>query len=386
MKILTLLLSSWLILHSTNTFSAVDWVAPQGNPGHTGYVEMTTNPDNYHTLWEHDLIWKGTIVFNIQGPVRADGVIVLIINDHIVAYDTNTGVQKWLNEGANKDFQYLYYLNGQLVSTEYTDFARINFYDTTTGYLSNSELVYQYSGLMGTYDSNLYFYKRDRNDSSLISWSRKTGKQNWAEQADMKLYPNHALSKNYIITPTDHHGLLVRDRESGGGVFHIHIDDAVLKTTSHDKIVLDSDSNTAFNFYVKTSESNPCLYALDLNKKGVRWVLPDQNADMQPVVVNNMVFDIDAKNPRLNAIDLYSGEILWAWYAPNGDEINTHMPLVATSDAIFVTGKNYIYAVSLKTTKTVWKTEKQGSLALGDHKLFIYKAYPKDSLTAIALN
>lgn len=332
---------------STTAFSAAEWTTYQGNAGHTGYVKMTTNPANYHILWERELASNLNCDFSFKDPVIADGVASFSTreicrdgkpHESLIAFDTKTGEIKWKNDNNNSDVIDLRYVDGKLLTTEYkySPFRKeLNAYDPATGVLLFSTPMAEDSRVIDAYESNLYLLERDKQGQRMVSWNEKTAKQNWVVINDIVNIQDHALSQKSIIT-SSHAGILVQNRITGEDAYNFKIDDAQIVFTSYQNSVLDDKTNTAFNFYAKDNDLFASLYALDLNKRVVRWVLPYQFPTQHPVIVNNLVFSVDAHVGALFATNLLTGKVEWSW---NGGEIDDYTQMVATSDVIFVPEK-----------------------------------------------
>ncbi|HTM62937.1 MAG TPA: PQQ-binding-like beta-propeller repeat protein [Gammaproteobacteria bacterium] len=140
--------------------------------------------------------------------------------------------------------------------------------------------------------------------------------------------------------------------------------------------VIDDKTKSAYIVYMKhpgdPRPQNAALFAHDLSQNGVvRWEVPLQNLNTNPVVAGSEIYSTQYDNTKLNAVNAVTGKILWTW-SPENDLINPDYPQLATNDVIFVVGNQKTYAVSRTTHQTVWETNRVGKIAIGDGKLLIH--------------
>ena len=111
------ILAGLLILTSSAVYASSNWTTSQGNAAHTGYVDIKTNPENFHVLWtnkfeierdKNDTREPHHFTF-LQGMIVADDVAYFshsqdfhegkgnedVTMSALTAVDVNTGKTKW---------------------------------------------------------------------------------------------------------------------------------------------------------------------------------------------------------------------------------------------------------------------------------------------------
>ena len=108
-----------------------------------------------------------------------------------------------------------------------------------------------------------------------------------------------------------------------------------------------------------------------------------------PAVVEGVVFAASNVTGRMDALAEQSGEILWSWSVPPGEQFIRN--IVASNNLVFVSTDRAVYAVDMATRGQVWLHNEPGglSIASGQYLLIASPARRDDTpatLTAIRLD
>lgn len=387
MKSGSVMLTVMLLCFSVVVYADNVWIGPQGNAGHTGYVPITTNPANYHLLWDKKLI-PANIVNARFGNVILDHTIFYACDEYtgmhkyidsiLIAVDTATGNVKWktvLNPELSINFEHpLHYVNHALyvsMGNKKVNTSLYN-YDAQTGKLLQPAQTF-YSGWIVASD-NANFYAITNKDQ-LLQLNPSDLSAKWSVPYKNDKYTavrGYALSQHYFMEQTDSSNTILNFFNFLNGKQDTSVN--VTDVPESDLIrypVIDDETNAAYVVLGRWASASPILYAIDLTQHAIRWSLPNQNGKENPVVANNVVYSVSDDAKTLNAIDAKAGVILWTWQLTDDEYINTFEPPVVTNDAIFFVSKNHTYGVSLTTHQTVFEVNKAGFLSIGDNKLFI---------------
>lgn len=390
-----------LLLVSATAFSASQYSYQAASAGHTGYYEMQTNPEMYHILWQRFVgsedvkaeFPRGSSVYN--GIAYYTFIEVLNkshdgsrLNKRIIAVDTETGETLWKKDEKGEGLIEAPLIgNGKLFfSVGNNQFNRTEAVDPKTG-----EIQYSIAdtGEYIPYGSSLYSL-----DSGVMAqYLQVDGSPEWLVEAG-KGERHFALDNDYIVLRSARNAVTAFNRKDGSEAFSVTIPDVFSFNTIDRQLVLDEKTNTVYTpFSASRDQWTASLYAIDLNQRVVRWRVPGQSNNAQPVVAGNYVFSQSSdyvKPVHISAINAVTGKVEWTWAPPEDDSIISSLP-VATSDVLFIDGEKRTYAVSITTHEVVWQTEVTGRLSLGDDKLFILSKRPGslqayDYLTVIGLN
>ena len=402
MRLRKIILASVLVFTATSVSAADKYSYEKASAGHTGYYEMTTKPENYRVLWQRALGAKeANAIFSRMGSI-VDGAAYFSFDEIIesepkgsrttqllVAVDTQTGRDLWRVVYKGQVLLGRPVASGNKVFMNYNNYGshyhNLNAYDAKTGKVAYSLPDH---GDPIPFQSSVYLH--DYSSGKYTSLDFNNGDRQWLSNGDIQIR-KIAIDNEYIAAKHDD-GIHVMDRNTGKNLFVVNTP-GLQEPYYARELVLDQKTNTVYTPYSpKENRWNASLYAVDLIQKAVRWVVPGQNINSQPVVVGDYVYNVSHEGVRLNAINAITGKIEWQWQPPEDDaQIYDASNLVATSDVIFVEGGKRIYAVSLKTHQTVWTIEQTGHMALGDNKLFILSLrdgthQDYDYVTAVALS
>lgn len=390
MKFTKIILASLLVTVSNPIFASSEWTSNQGNGGHTGFIDIDTNPGNYHQIWERKLGYTGTIASTITNMIVIKNIAFYDVDEHsadkkehyhrLIALSTNNGKTRWQKQlGKNSDCRGLNYIYGKLLLTTNKDnHTWVRAYHPRTGQYASS---LQFPGLANSTESddlNLYIMFQVAHPGSeapmLASIDTTTGQTNWMVQESIRGVHGFAVSSNYLMTQY-YDGSNYHELETGKLAFGTAFGNQWLATNIKRYPVIDDKTHSAYLIYMKQfGDHRPedvTLFAHDLTMRAYpRWELPLQSALTNPVVAGNEVYSTQYDFSKLNAVNAVTGKIMWTW-SPQDDLIDPEIPQLATRDVIFVAGKKRTYAVSRATHQTMWQIDKVGRLAIGDDKLFI---------------
>ncbi len=409
-KLQAFLFSCCLLTSQTFAMQAQGvWTAMQGNPAHTGYLAQTTRPANYHVVWSKIIFKKEKddhyFGLGLTGqPVITDENVYFTTShrsdtqayqQQLLAFNIKTGATVFTEKF--KNFQSISmptFSEGNLIvllDKEDYENSQLNVYQPETG-----KLKYTLS-LSGTYwhdpmayDGNLYVNVQ----KALTSFDLASGLINLTVNHNESIV-TPALGNNTLLLISDEdrgHGLDIINRRTGELIKNIAVPTDLYHNPARRYPVLDETNNAAYFVYRSNILPHSFLYAFDLQKQNVKWVVP--SIFSQVIVADVYAVKWDEVNKKLQLIDINAatGEVKWTWQ-PEGTEVLAlgdaySYDLVATSDMIFVPGKTKTYAISRATHQKVWEIEKTGMLSLGKGVLLINSTENEttESVAAVAIN
>jgi outer membrane protein assembly factor BamB len=395
-----------LITAASLAFSApvfadeADWVSDYSNPQYSYSLNITTQPANYHQVWEVPLqpdpnakewwtlgftIANGKFFYGLRTYHQTRGHL----STSLIALDTTTGKTLWTT---NPDYSFMppVYQNGKLFIQKCCEVPySISAYQIDTGNVIYTFNLPDKISYVIPSENKAYF---DINHHTTGEMSLITGDIIWQKTLMPGMYfSSFSLNKRNIIT-SDFDAIRMIDNLSGIERYKFWVPDANRYNYQPDKAVVNDDY--AFAIFVDDSTSRTgTLYAFDLQKLTIKWKLPAQQNRNHLVLTHKLLFSFAPGAKKINAINIDTGRIEWTWDFP-ADDTPTYggYAVVASADTVFIAAKNHVYAVSLQTHEIVWKhANKARTLALGDNKLFIVgtsditNTDAKLTLTAIAL-
>lgn len=403
------LLSGLLIAASTAAFAKNEWTNYMGNPAHTGYLAQTTNPEKYKVLWTtqidtdkdmpiHPVISDNTVYFN---AISESDQCCFPWKATLFALNLDTGKVVWQKQPeSNFLFSDAIIHNGNVLVTLWhlnmsglrIDYSLLGAYDAATGELKEkTHVTNRVPGAPAAFADSIYLladYPRlDDNEQGYLESHDAKGKINWAQPAvgDSQYL---TIGNKYLLSPAGE-SLEVFNRASGLKEFDLKWQEGQTATQNLYLPTLDEANDTAYYF------NSPNIFAFDLKTHAMKWMLPIGHANILGagniatangevyVVANNYRQNKSSPDTLVN-IDRESGKIKWSWHPEAPEKLESgNFSLVATTDMLFVSGKEFTYAVSVKTHQAVWKIKKVGELALGKDRLLISN---NEEITAVALN
>lgn len=408
------LLAALLITCATPAFAQLDWVFSyddgDGNSQHSDSLPITTNPKNFHPVWEIQLTPSENDYHSIMSSLLiADNKILTSIayydnNDdskssNINAIDADTGKSLWTVYNPGFQLNSLTYQAGKIITVldNPDDSESLTAYDIKSGQLLYAEPVDNDVSHLMSYGDAIYFSKGHH---AIGSIDPNYGRINWVKPLQAGMYFSSSLSINshYILT-REFDNIRIYDIKNGAEIKKIWMPDSAGESSVYAAPIV--DGNTAYAIFQSAdNKAAGTLYAFDLNRKKIKWAVPNQSneyafvIDRSMLLTNGTIVSCAATNSsqnsdKFNFIDAKTGKVLWAWTIPAVDIQYPPYFMVATTDTVFIAGKSHVYAVSLTTRQTVWSIEKTADqLYLGAGKLFIkwHNDAKEHYLTAVALN
>jgi len=359
---------------------AQSWPLYQGDPGHTGYVAVSLNPDDFELRWQrtirndYDLnpataadgrvfvsevtyfndgglwvldsatgepLWNVTYgsVFSVNPPSYAFGQVYIQTGNHssdtyLRAYDADTGSEVFTAPHAAQWEQYF----APTVHPDGTVYVNGGYYGG----------MYAFDALDGT---QLWFHDLPQYDE-------------WTPAVD----DTRAYSYVGEYAP----GLYVFDRFTGEQEYMIPDDGFDWNGWSMQLAPVLGRQDNALAIH------DGRLISFDLSDQSIGWQL-DKDFSGQPSLANGAIYAIDAG--ALTVLDEATGASSWSWEAPAG----LIGAIIVTDSHALATTDSAVYAVDLTTHEAVWSFDASGHLALDISDGVLIIAGDNGLLTAIDL-
>lgn len=405
MKLKNLVLSSLIAAITMPIAAYADWIHYQGNAGHTGFVNVHTNPAYYRVLWQRKLGDAQNNVFQPEFIIVKNMAFYLIdeftssvpspnyeVGHRLMAIDTNTGETVWsVNLPKNVGYRELKYVNGKLLVIWGSYQGRHIFaYEPKTGKHLYSSRIPNNIKLTETGNNKLYFVEESKHTTNIGTINPENGWPNWVVNDGGKdEIIGLGVAKNNLITVNRYAGksdstIAIRDTNTGAVTSTISIDLNEFGRLDTSIPVIDDVTHAA---YFKASSKRAYFLAYDLsNTAKEKWKIKMSNWSVStPVVAGNEIYISQADEDYRSTVNVYdtnSGKLLWSW--SNDDDVEyKHYQPVATIDTLFVPTEKATYAISRINHQVVWKLPESGKLAIVDNKLIITSG---DYVTVVALN
>lgn len=427
---------SLTILSSTLALSAYAqgiWTGVQGNAAHTGFVNIKTDPANFHVLWSKQIYENKQTVDD--GPMLNDA---LVTNDKLAFFDINylyaQPVDKDVNFVGDRLLMALDQRTGELVWTQkrdpafdYTSVAYdnnkvvsfrtidnnsgVDVIDPDTGNINFSiplaDHGYLYNGLLAEGGKIYPAFSNDR-AAVLYSLDSTTGKNDWMTNIASSSVEAPLTTPQYLIYSIDelgNCGINAYDRTTGKLMFSLTSRDYYkmdLPPFLEGAPIYDAAKDVVYDRFRYAPYGQSILVAFDLTNKKIKWSTPlDDELTGGPVLAENELYtlghDSKTKNTNFRALDTETGQTKWTWQPKDGSSLIWPEYSIATANVIFIHGINKIYGISRQTHQQVWEYNGEGDMAIGNNILFImehtYRQLPKPNygaetgikVTAIAL-
>lgn len=365
-----------LIVCLTGSPALAQWTTYQGDASHDGYVPISLDPSTFSVLWQR------TLSTNYLNPVTAGNGEVFVSTPGyfsdgmgLQALDAVTGETKWsqyyddvfsVNPPA--------YANGKVYiqTCNHADDTYLWAYDANTGNLVyRSPFLAQWESYYAPtiYDGTVYidggYY------GGMYAFNGSNGEQNWFAELNQDDKWTPAVDAEYAYVYSEPY-LKVINRTTGKVAFQI--DDPLGEWNECETVSLGTHNDAIV-------VANSSLICFNLANKNIRWELTRSfEYHSQATVANGIVYAIDGG--AVDAIDELTGNWLWSWVAPTGDDVTG--TIIATDTHLLVNTTSAIYAVDLKDHTTSWSYPHGGSLALSNRALYV--AGTDGTLTAIAVS
>ena len=365
------------------------WTTHQRNAGHTGYIPITLDANNFIEGWTWTRPSSSEPIGGINPVVAQDGKVVLSYDVYfgdasVVMLDEATGNQVW-----ETSLGYMPALNQPAISdgkvwaatTGHQD-TFLHAFDFNTGSVLHSSAfsgqwphffaptpygnsIYQGGGYYGGY---------------VHSFNTIDGQEQWSKSLGgaWDMY-TPAVSGNYVF---HHNGEKLNALNRKTSELEFTIDDGLNLYASHayhgapvvyDNIVLayagGAFSGRASANVEQYTERN--LSAFDIESKTHLWNSTDLYLT-QPAVKDGVVYIGSSSLGRLDAIDINTGDILWSWIPTDVSETQMHRNVIVTDNLLFVSTNLKVHAIDLATKQSVWTYPMPGMLSISENKtLFI---------------
>jgi len=358
--------------------NATEWVTYEGNPSHTGYVDVTVDPVAFAEAWTTTL--ESGIALN---PVTAgSGSVFASTNSYfgtqtLRSVNAQTGAVRWVKSFTSATY-------GAVHGVHPPAYANGNVYVTTSGH--GDSFLWSFDALSGTqglhrsYSNQWSRYKAPVVLGSMVYMAggyydgmyafNTSGDSVWFEQLpqvsewtpavkDGRVYA-YGLRNDYYST-----GLSVFDATSGDTIWTL----ADARLLSGGTPVL-GESNDLI------TQRSDRLVSVNLGTKQVQWEQPGSFI-FSPAVGNGTIYVISGGS--VQARDESNGTLQWSWTPPAGTPTGD---IVVTRNLVFVSTSAATYGVDIAARRQVWAYPVGGLLALSAQG-YLFIAQADGKLTAI---
>jgi outer membrane protein assembly factor BamB len=360
--------------------NATEWQTYQGNPSHTGYVDVTVDPVAFAEAWTVTV--ESGVALN---PVTAGTSSVFVSTNSyfgtqaLRSLNAQTGAVRWTKTFTSPTF-------GSVHGVHPPASGNGSVYVTTSGhedsFLWSFDALSGAQGLKSPYGNQWSRYKAPvvlggavymagGYYDGIYGFNATTGDTLWFRQLpqvsewtpavkDGRVYAYGLLNDYYSV------GVSVFDATSGDTIWTLKDDRLLSGGTpvlggSNELITLRSDR----------------LVSLNLGTEQVQW---EQSGSFTgaAAVGNGTIYVISGQSVQARFES--TGTVQWSWTPPEGSPIGE---IVVTRNIVFVTTYGNTYGVDIAARRQVWSYPAGGSLALsGQGYLFI--AQQNGKLTAVA--
>lgn len=392
MKLTTLLLPLFLISTQANAASATSlWNNEGGDAGHSGYVDVKTDPAKFKVVWNKSIVSTQEIDgLSLTNTTITDHMLYATVRVYshlgdpgingVYALNSATGETVWKISSPASDYfsSCPVFYNGKIYwTTEHQTNFLLTAVDAETGSPQLTSTLDYKAGISELSDPVMFdhhFYFGDKKgyqysvsgDTGMIDWALQSGD----ETTEPTVVGDYVIRANYP-------GIDIINRQTGEKSF-IHVTDNQKFTESTP--VWDDKSKTLY--VVASSLDANELNAIDLTQGIVKWKLSIKGYLAQPVVAGDVIYVCDFST--LYEVNAVTGKINWSLLIDKGFQ-----DMIVTPDLVFVSpndGKTR--AISRKTHRVVWTSNKTGKLSMDANRLYLIgnKDFSGVEVTAIALN
>ena len=360
--------------------SATEWVTYQGNPSHTGYVDVTVDPVAFAQAWTVTI--ENAVALN---PVTAgNGSVFVSTNSYfgtqaLRSVNAQTGAVRWTKTFTSATF-------GSVHGVHPPAYGNGSVYVTTSGhqdsFLWSFDALSGVPGLKSPYRNQWSTYKAPVVSGGAVymaggyydgiyGFNATTGDTLWFRQLPQVGGWTPAVKDGRVYAygvPNDYYslGMSVFDAASGDTIWTLKDDRLLAGGTP----VLGGSNNLI------TVRSDR-LVSVDLGTKQVQWERSGSFSGTA-AVGNGTIYVISGQD--LQARSESDGTLRWSWTPPDGSPTRE---IVVTRNIVFVTTSANTYGVDIAARRQGWSYAAGGHLALsGQGYLFI--AQQDGKLTAVA--
>jgi hypothetical protein len=371
-----------------------DWSTFQGNPGHTGFVAATLNPDQFTLRWKTGPISTQTGQFGyeyFQTLTAAKGLLYAAGENKLKAfkefdgsvawtYDVSTLANPSVNPPAVAD-GVVYMAAGQQDSTYMFGF------DAVTGAIRfKSPMRSQWEHYLAPVAADNMVYTNAGMYGGLYAFS-STGDQAFfrSDLSQMSMWsPTLDATSVYAYVGDS---LVAFDRKTG-------LRTSTIKDTEFQNFtyqvngaaVLGAPGNMfAANYgaaVVNGGTMGNSLLKFNVAKGFIDWRIAG-NYLLTPAYASGVVYAVNTNPYRFEARSEADAGLLWSWTPPMAGERTWAGEPVVTKNLLFVSTNMATYAVDLRSHKVVWSYPAAGRLALTQSGILYIQN--TDALVAINL-
>ena len=331
------------------------WSPVQGDVGHSGFVPIHTNEDNFSLRWSQLI----SVDHRSRVPILARDRFYNVTGDTsavaVGRFDTRDGRRIWdtLLPGATVPSE-MQIAGGNLFFPGYLSANnwQINVVDAETGVATLSPIIPTGEGKKWLTGDDDALYVVDGND--LIRFDGRDGSEIWRGT-----YPS--LVEHGASTPPMVHGdLVVRNWST-----HVLVFDR-----NDGSLLQDIDLPNACNGTVTFAATDPgkanayCfnhLYGLDIENGTVSWEFFLSSTENFAVDAEHVYF---TSGFTLHALDRRTGQRVWKWEHPDSDNVLLWNNVVVTLDHVFTSDFQNTYAIDLQSHDLVWTYADSGYMSI----------------------
>lgn len=360
--------------------NATEWVTYQGNPSHTGYVDVTVDPVAFAQAWTVTI--ENAVALN---PVTAgSGSVFVSTNSYfgtqvLRSVNAQTGAVRWSKTFTSATF-------GSVHGVHPPAYGNGSVYVTTSGhedsFLWSFDALSGAPGLKSPYGNQWSTYKAPVVSQGAVymaggyydgmyAFNATTGDTLWFRQLpqvsgwtpavrDGRVYAYGVLNEYYSV------GVSVFDATSGDTIWTLKDNRLLTGGTpvlggSNELLTLRSDR----------------LVSVNLGTKQVQW---EQSGSFggTAAVGNGTIYVISGQD--LQARSESNGTLQWSWTPPQGSPTGE---IVVTRNVVFVSTSTDTYGVDIAARRQGWSYAAGGQLALSAQG-YLFIAQQDGKLTAIA--
>ena len=359
--------------------NATEWVTHQGNPSHTGYVDVTVDPVAFAEAWTVTI--ENAVALN---PVTAgSGSVFVSTNSYfgtqtLRSVNAQTGAVRWTKTFTSPTYSSVHgvhppaYGNGSVyVTTSGHQDSFLWSFDALSGAQGlKSPYGNQWSRYKAPVVLNGAVYMAGGNYDGMYAFNTTTGDTLWFRQLpqvsewtpavkDGRVYAFGVLNDYYSV------GVTVFDATSGDTIWTLKDDRLLAGGTP----VL-SESNALIT--VRSDR----IVSVNLGAQQVQWERSGSFSGTA-AVGNGTIYVISGQD--LQARSESDGTLQWSWTPPEGSPTGE---ILVTRNIVFVTTSANTYGVDIAARRQGWSFAAAGPLTLSAQG-YLFIAQQNGKLTAI---
>jgi outer membrane protein assembly factor BamB len=372
---------------------AADWVAPQGDNSHTGYVAATVDPSNISLRWmtmldasamntsfvdSGSMVTAGNKVFVVHGPASGG------TDETMFALGESDGSQAWQKTRTSTTAQPLALASGKVYLPWAASLDGLNTSNGSTAFsittstsspnaipvAESGEVLYSsngpISGALGNYDQvNAYDGQSGALDGAPTCLKQQESSSGFAE------LPEFSVDTDLTAYVTTNSGLLMVGfgKASFCTLLPLGLNFAFAPGATVYPPILVPSSTFVVLYGVAGGGSGYIVFDTSV-KAAVYSTSASFYAPAAPALSSDAVYFGRTQDSQVDALKTASGKPLWSWLPPQtaaGVENSIHGNLVVTKNLLFVSTDSHIYAIDTSTHQTVWSLSIPGSMAISSN-------------------